>query len=329
MFDQSGELLAALASANRRPRVTVIHNPTSGSWNARRLHRFLKPLAADGMSIDIRRTRRCGDGEPLAAAISPQDTDVLAIAGGDGTIDEVVNGLAVASLPVAILPLGTANVLAAELGISARSSRLARCVLEGSTTEVYLPRANGRRFTMMVGVGFDAHVVAGVNCRLKHSLGKAAYVLAFARTVWRFPYRCYDVIVDGHAYRAASVVIANGHFYGGRFSCAPDARLDEPDLHVCLFLRTGRWSTLRYAISLLLGSLPRRQDVEIVRGRTIEVRGETGEPVQCDGDAAATLPLMVSATTERLRFVAPKRVLEDQRPATVMPSMRTGGESMP
>jgi YegS/Rv2252/BmrU family lipid kinase len=329
MFDQSGELLAALASADRRPRITVIHNPTSGSWNARRLHRFLKPLAADGLSIDIRRTRRCGDGEALAAAVSAQDTDVLAIAGGDGTIDEVVNGLAVASLPVAILPLGTANVLAAELGISARSSRLARRVLEGSTTEVYLPRANGRRFTMMVGVGFDAHVVAGVNCRLKHFLGKAAYVLAFASTVWKFPYRCYDVIVDGHAYRAASVVIANGHFYGGRFSCAPDARLDEPDLHVCLFLRTGRWSTLRYGLSLLLGRLHRRQDVDIVRGRTIEVRGETGEPVQCDGDAAAALPLMVSATTERLRFVTPKRVLKDQRPATVMPSMRTVGESMP
>jgi YegS/Rv2252/BmrU family lipid kinase len=329
MFDQRRELLAALASEDRRPRVVMIHNPTSGSWNARRLHRFLKPLAADGMSIDIRRTRRCGDGEALAAAVSPQDTDVLAIAGGDGTIDEVVNGLAVASLPVAILPLGTANVLAAELGISARSSRLARCFLEGSTTEVYLPRANGRRFTMMAGVGFDAHVVAGVNSRLKHILGKAAYVLAFARTVWKFPYRCYEVVVDGRAYRAASVVIANGHFYGGRFSCAPDARLDEPDLHVCLFLRNGRWSTLRYGLSLLLGRLHRRQDVEIVRGRTIEVRGETGEPVQCDGDAAAALPLMVSATTERLRFVTPKRVRKDQRPATVMPSMRTVGESTP
>jgi diacylglycerol kinase (ATP) len=330
MFDQSREHLAALAAADDRPRITVIHNPASGSWNARRLHGFVKSLVAGGMSIDIRRTRKRRDGEALAAAIAPQDADVLVIAGGDGTINEVVNGLATISLPVAILPLGTANVLAAELGISARSSRLARCILEGRTSEVCLPRANGRLFTMMVGVGFDAHVVANVNCRLKHLLGKTAYVLAFARTVWTFPYRCYEVIVDGQAYRAASVVIANGHFYAGRFTCAPDARLYEPDLHVCLFLRTGRWSTLRYGLSLLLGSLHRRQDVKIVRGRTIEVRGEPGEPVQCDGDLATTLPLTVSATGEKLRFLTRRfPVCRDQRPATVIPSRRTVGESTP
>jgi YegS/Rv2252/BmrU family lipid kinase len=305
MLDESRGHLAALAAAHDRPRITMIHNPTSGSWNARRLHRFVESLAAEGMSIDIRRTRKRGDGKALAAAIAPGDADVLVIAGGDGTINEVVNGLTAISLPVAILPLGTANVLAAELGISARSSRLARSILEGRTSEVCLSRANGRLFTMMVGVGFDAHVVAGVNCRLKHILGKTAYILAFARTVWKFPYRRYEVIVDGRAYRAASVVIANGHFYAGRFTCAPGARLHEPDLHVCLFLRTGRWSTLRYAISLLLGTLHRRRDIEIVRGRTIEVHGEPGEPVQCDGDAATTLPLTVDATGEKLRFLTP------------------------
>ncbi len=329
MFDQSREHLAALA-ADDRPRIMLIHNPTSGSWNARRLHRFVESSAAEGMSIDIRRTRKCGDAKALAEAIATRDAEVLVIAGGDGTINEVVNGLPAVSLPVAVLPLGTANVLAAELGISARSFRLARCILEGSTTEVYLPRANGRRFTMMAGVGFDAHVVAGVNCRLKQFLGKMAYIVAFARMVRKFPHRCYEVIVDGRAYRAASVVIANGHYYAGRFTCAPDARLDEPDLHVCLFLRTGRWSTLRYALSLLLGSLHRRQDVKIVRGRTVEVRGEPGEPVQCDGDLATTLPLTVSATGEKLRFLTRRfPVCRDQRPATVIPSRRTVGESTP
>ncbi len=257
------------------------------------------------------------------------DADVIVIAGGDGTINEVVNGLSLLSLPVAVLPLGTANVLAAELGLSARSSRLAHCVCEDATTEVYLPRANGRRFTMMVGVGFDAHVVAGVNCRLKRFLGRMAYIVAFARMVRKFSYRCYEVTVDGRTYRAASVIIANGHYYAGRFSCAPEARLDDPDLHVCLFLRTGRWSTLRYGLSLLLGSLHRRGDVMILRGRSVEVRGKPGEPVQCDGDIATILPLSVRATGEKLRFLTPAIPRRNQRPATVMPSTRTVGESTP
>ena len=329
MFDQSREHLSTPDAAIGRRRVLLIHNPTSGSRNARRLHRMMRSPPADGISIDIRQTRKCGDAKALAAEIAPGDADVVAIAGGDGTINEVVNGLSLLSLPVAVLPLGTANVLAAELGLSARSSRLARCIREGATTDVYLPRANGRRFTMMVGVGFDAHVVAGVSCRLKRLLGRMAYVSAFSKTLWKFPYRCYEVIVDGRAYRAASVIIANGHYYAGRFTCAPDARLDDPDLHVCLFLRTGRWSTLRYGLSLLLRGLHRRSDVMILRGRSVEVRGQPGEPVQCDGDLATTLPLTVNATGEKLRFLTPAIPRSDQRPATVMPSIRTVGESTP
>jgi diacylglycerol kinase family enzyme len=238
--------------------------------------------------------------------------------------------LAAGSLPVALLPLGTANVLAGELGIPARPSRLARCIREGATTDVYLPRANGRRFTMMVGVGFDAHVVADVSCRLKHLFGRTAYLLAIAKMFRKFPYRFYEVIVDGKAYRAASAVIANSHYYAGRLTCAPDARLDDPDLHVCLFLRSGRWSTLRYGLSLLLGRLHRRSDVMIVRGRTVEVRGHPGEPVQCDGDIATILPLTVNATEEKLRFLTFRLpAYGNQRPATVIPSMRTVGESTP
>ena len=330
MFDQSREHLSAPGAPRGRPRVLLIHNPTSGSWNARRLDRFLKPLAEDGTSIDVRRTRKCGDARALAAEVAPRDADVVAIAGGDGTVNEVVNGLAAGTPPIAVLPLGTANVLAAELGIPARPSRLARCIREGATIDVYLPRANGRRFTMMVGVGFDAHVVADVSCRLKHLLGRTAYIVAVARMFRKFPYRYYEVIVDGKAHRAASAVIANGRYYAGRFTCAPDARLDDPDLHVCLFLRTGRWSTLRYGLSLLLGRLHRRRDIMILRGRTVEVRGAPGEPVQCDGDGVTTLPLTVRATEEKLRFLTRRYpACENQRPATVIPSMRTVGESTP
>jgi diacylglycerol kinase (ATP) len=330
MSDRSPEDPSASRGPRGRPRVLLIHNPTSGSWNARRLDRFLKPLTAGGTSIDVRRTRKGGDARALAAEIAPRDAGVVAVAGGDGTINEVVNGLAAVTLPVAVLPLGTANVLAAELGIPARPSRLARCIREGATTDVYLPRANGRRFTMMVGVGFDAHVVADVSCRLKHLFGRTAYLLAVAKMFRKFPYRFYEVIIDGRAYRAASAVIANGHYYAGRLTCAPDARLDDPDLHVCLFLRSGRWSTLRYGLSLLLGRLHRRSDVMILRGRTVEVRGHPGEPVQCDGDLTTTLPLTVNATEEKLRFLTFRLpACGNQRPATVIPSMRTVGESTP
>jgi len=301
MFDQSAASLAALAPVASR--IELIHNPTSGSRNRGRMRRFAVALAGIGLRVAVRQTRCAGDAEVLAASLHAGGDGLLCIAGGDGTINEAINGLAAPMPTVALLPLGTANVLAAELGLPSDPARLAAVVARGVTRSVHLPLANGRRFTMMVGVGFDAHVVAAVDGRRKRALGKLAYVEAFARTLWRHRERRYVVEIDGVRHEAGSVVVANGHFYGGRFTCAPDARLDEPELHVCLFRSAGRRAVLGCGLSLVLGRLHRRRDVTIVRGREVSVFGRPGEPVQCDGDVVTTLPLAIRATGETLRFI--------------------------
>ena len=303
MFDQSTALPESLAAARAYNRLSVIHNPASGLRNRQRLTRFLQELTAHGMRVAHHQTAERGHAAALAECVSSLDSDVLVIGGGDGTINEVINGAIDRALPIALLPLGTANVLAAELDLPRDPGRLAQAIADGKTSEVFLPAANGRRFTMMVGAGFDAHVVATVNRRFKRLLGRLAYVAAFCRALFRFPYRRYEVVVDGTAYEAASVIVANGRCYGGRFTCAPEARVDEPDLHVCLFLRSGPWSAVRYGVALLLGVLHRRRDVLMVRGSHVEIRGAPGEPAQCDGDLALTLPLCIEAGLETLRFI--------------------------
>ena len=307
MLDQCAPALATLSAV--RPRVTVIHNPASGWRNGWRLRRFVETAVARGLCVVVRTTGRAGDAEAMAATVAADDaTDVLVVAGGDGTINEVINGLAGAASPppLAILPLGTANVLAVEIGASGTAHRLVEDIVRGAANvRMCVAEANGRRFAMMAGTGFDAHVVAAVDPRLKRLAGKAAYVFAFAQTLLRFGRRHYRVTVDGTAHEAASVVIANGHYYGGRFTCAPEARLATPELHVCLFLRGGRWSALRYGIALLVGMLHRRADVRIVRGRHVRVEAAGCEPVQCDGDVATALPLEVRTTGETVQLIAP------------------------
>jgi diacylglycerol kinase family enzyme len=152
----------------------------------------------------------------------------------------------------------------------------------------------------MAGVGFDAHVVANVSLRLKRRLGKGAYVLESLRQLFRFGFPGYRVTVDGRTFEAASVIVAKGHYYAGRFVCAPDARIDLPELHVCLFERNGRWNALRYALALALGRLPRLPDVRIVRGRSISITGPQGDPVQGDGDIIATLPVQIGLASRQL-----------------------------
>lgn len=286
-----------------RRRVLVICNPTAGTMSARRLARVIKSLSALGAMVTVRRTTAAGDAQTFAAEASPSCCDVVVAAGGDGTINEVVNGLAGKDLPLALLPLGTANVLAAEIDLPRRSRDLARMAMTGPCRPVCLGIGNGRRFVMMAGVGFDAHLVARINPNIKRLFGKVTYVVEGLLGMFRFPRRCYTVTVDGVPYQAASVVIANGRYYGGRFTCARDACLTDDTLEVCLFTSTGPVSVLRYGWALLRGRLHLRRDFIIVRGRQVMITGSGAEPVQFDGDIGAHLPLTVETAARTLLLV--------------------------
>ena len=281
--------------------VLVIFNPAAGRRRARRIAAALHGLRAAGIGFLLRRTEGRGDAEHLARAAGPEATVV--VAGGDGTANEATNGLlAGGGGRLALIPLGTANVLAAELGIEGAAGGIA--ALEAGRILGYRPGlANGSGFLMMAGVGFDAHVVAGISPRTKRLLGKGAYVLEMLRQLQRFPFPSYRVTVDGVVRQAASVVVARGHFYAGRFVLAPEARLDRASLHVCLFRRAGRLAVLRYAIALGLGRISRGPGLEILIGRQILIEGPVGDPVQGDGDIIAKLPVLITLSPTAIELV--------------------------
>jgi YegS/Rv2252/BmrU family lipid kinase len=255
--------------------------------------------------VRLEPTKKRGDAEALARGARDSEADRLVVAGGDGTINEALNGLEGPTPPLAIVPLGTANVLAHELGLGRRAASVAAAIAEGRPRDVTLGLVNGRRFSMMAGVGFDAHVVRDVDSKLKRAIGKGAYALETLRQLLVFAPRFYDVTIDGAAHRAASVIVCNGHYYGGKFVAAPAARLDAPDFQVVLFGRAGRWATLRYAAALALGRLSKLQDVTILPARTVEIAGPTGEPVQADGDIVAHLPARFEAMPDAAILVGP------------------------
>ncbi len=286
-------------------RILVIHNPTAGRRREARFGRVLNALVAEGCLVEVLRTASRGDAEAFAHQARVGDWDVVAVAGGDGTINEVLNGLGDDAPPLAIVPLGTASVAACEIGMPRRPADIARVIARGPVAEVFVGTANGRRFIAMAGVGFDARVVAAVDLRLKRWIGRAAYVVAVLRELGRRPGDAYTVTVDGRSRSAAAVVLAKGRFYGGRFSCAPEARLDDPRLHVCLFEQSGRAAAVRYMAGLLLGTLPRMKGIAIIPATRVIIAGRDGEPVQGDGDIIARLPLEAGIAPGRVRVVIP------------------------
>jgi diacylglycerol kinase (ATP) len=289
-------------------RVLVIYNPAAGQWRRWRLRSTLAALKGLGCTITLFATGKPGDAEERAATLSAKDFDVVVAAGGDGTINEVANGMAAAGgtlPPLAIIPLGTANVLAQEIGLRGNPRAVARAIAHGSQMRVHLGRANGRYFLMMAGVGFDAHVVANVDLALKRRTGKVAYVVETLVQGLRYGFPPCHVTLDGKRHKARSVVVCNGRHYGGPFVAAPKASLTDPAFEVCLLKRGGWRHVIRYGIALVLGRLSSLPDVEILTAKTLTIDGEPGLPVQGDGDIVAHLPVSISVAERTLELVMP------------------------
>jgi YegS/Rv2252/BmrU family lipid kinase len=271
-------------------RALVIRNPAAGSRDTRAFRRLVEGLRATGIAATVRETAAAGDAEEMARDGRGGAWDVVVAAGGDGTVNEVVNGLGEEGPPLAVFPAGTANVLAAEMGLPCDAAAFAAAISAWTPRPAWLAEINGRRFVTMASIGFDAEVVAGVGSLSKGMLGKGAYVLsACRRLLLRRPGR-FALTIDGAPFEAAGAVMAKSHFYGGRFVAAPEARITAPMLHVVLLADGRRRDILRQMAALACGRLHLLPGVTIVAGREVTIAGAAA-PVQVDGDIRATVPL--------------------------------------
>ena len=316
-----------MSSGGPARRCLVIYNPTAGRRRRRKLEAALAVLRTRDIAVDLADTTGSGDAETMARDIE-DGVSMVVVAGGDGTIKGAVDGLMERAAagrsvpPLGVLPLGTANVLAAELGLPSDPVDAAAVLADGATADIHLGRADGRCFLIMAGVGFDAAVVARINPAMKRVLGKAAYVFESLRELLRPQGRRYRVVLAGEEIDVAAVVLANGHYYGGRFVLAPSASLTAPELQVCLFLQSGRLSIVRYFVAIALslpgrwgsgshgvaatlGLLPRPEDYRVVLATEVSVTGPPGAPVQGDGDIIGSLPMTAGMAPGTLRVIVP------------------------
>jgi YegS/Rv2252/BmrU family lipid kinase len=286
-------------------RILVVFNPAAGRNRRAKLNRVLNALKTQAEIVAVTETNAPGHAEFIARNADEGRIDLIAAAGGDGTINEIVNGLRGKDIALGLIPLGTANVLADEIGLRRGARAVARTLASGPLRAIHVGEANGRRFTMMAGAGFDADVVDAVSLPLKKKLGPLAYVWQTAKQAFTDSFAGCEVVVDGTSHRTTSAVICNGRHYGGPFVAAPQATVTDDLLHVILLKGRGWLSVLRYSAALLAGHLHRLNDVEIIAGRKISVAAQGARPVQADGDIITALPLQVGIDPERVRLAFP------------------------
>ena len=287
-------------------KVLIVANPTAGGYRTDLLEQVREGLAAAGFDAVLHLTTHAGEIGEICK--SPDfDASLLVIAGGDGSVNDALAGLQDNPLPptLAVIPFGTANVLALELKLPKRAEDIVRMIVAGRTTPLHSGTANGHPFVLMASSGFDAEVVHGLPLSLKRRWGKLAYVMTALRLLrGRSPVQlCAEL--NGETVEGKLVVVTNGRFYGGPFCVAPEASVSRPGLYLLVLERDDPLSILRFAFGLVTNRLSRTKGVRVMACDTLTLSSATPSAVQIDGDPFGTTPAEISACREALEIIVP------------------------
>jgi len=285
----------------------VIANPKAGGTSARRLSRALEALRTLGHAPVLWHTRESGHARILAAQAAREGAAVVVAAGGDGTIAEVAAGLLDGSSTpgparpaLGLLPLGTVNVLARDIGLRPGAPEVAARVLHAGHRRCLRPgRVNGRPFVAMASVGIDSHIVRWVDGGLKKRAGVLAYIWALLCAVPGYRYPPVTAILDKpdggqETLVGALVLVTRTRYYGGSLSVVPDAGIGDDVLHVVVLAPGGALALAQHGLALLAGRLPRQSGVTMRTALRVALSAGESLPVQADGDLAGTLPAVMT-----------------------------------
>jgi diacylglycerol kinase (ATP) len=282
-----------------RPVVQLFLNPGSGSYSAGRIDALRRALEARGAIV---LKTYCSSRQPLIDA----SADHLCIAGGDGTVREIVGAVATSggAPMLSIYPMGTINLLAREARYSPDPQRFAAQLLAEAPARSFYPVAIGDGlFFVCASVGPDSAAVARVSVRLKRLIGRLAYVVAFSRVLVAWPRAQIRIEVADSLLLCEAFYVAKGRYFAGPWSFAPQAALDQPILHLVAFARMRRRDFFGFLWALL-----RRRPVEQLDGvshiRCSRLTASCDMPlaVQADGDIAARLPVEIRLRETPLKF---------------------------
>ena len=291
---------------NKSPKILVILNPAARGERAKTLR---DKIASLSQHVIVRSTGSPGDAGALATRAVAQGYDTIVAAGGDGTINEVVNGIAGTQTHFGILPVGTMNVFATELGIPQNNLAKAWQVIEdGFIRKVDLPRANQEYFVQLAGVGLDAEVVRHTTPDSKKALGPMSYLLTLAQVAARQPPKIRIEPVDGAPREGSFVLVGNGRFYGGPFVLFKNARLDDGLLDVLVFQNQSHWDLIRYFQAIVFGNHPTLPDVDYFQSRGLRLTSREEVPVEIDGELTGTLPYEFGFSIGKLNVLVPGKL---------------------
>ena len=278
--------------------VQVFSNPKSGSYDPARLAKLIDCLQTGGAAVSEHHSE---NGPPCIAP----DTTHICVSGGDGTVRHVAMAMldSGADVPLAIHPAGTVNLLARESGFPLDPGRLSERILQADAIHHHYPvQVDDTLFFACASAGPDSYAVAGLSPRLKRWIGRLAYAVSFARVLANWPRPKITLRFPDRELQCEAFFVAKGRYYAGPWSFAPDARIDEPVMHVVSLTRARRRDFALFAWDMLRRRDPsKRAGVTCTVTDRVDIRCDTPVPLQADGDIIGELPTRLAVSSKPVR----------------------------
>lgn len=288
----------------------VILNPIAGQWQlGSAKDKIANEFKKHNIYCDIKETKCSGDGIDLAKDAVKSGYGIVVAAGGDGTVNEVANGIVESDASMGILPLGSVNVLARELKIPLDLRGAVTCIAENKTRKIDLGIANNRYFTLMAGFGFDAEVVSTVLQPIKDMIGTSAYI--FKGLEMLTTYNATDVTLEmpeqTYTSKAFLIMVANASTYTYRLKITPYAAVDDGLLDICIFERStmDKLGFARQITDLFMDRHLEHDEVKYFRTTSVKVISSPDVAVQLDGDCFGTTPVDIRIAPGILPVIVP------------------------
>jgi diacylglycerol kinase family enzyme len=321
----------------------LIYNPRGGQVVVRReLDNVVALLSRYGWSVALRETSKPLEATELARHAVHRGAKVVIAAGGDGTVNEVANGLVNTDVALGVLPMGTTNSWALQMGIPALNPMLpgtkvvkliadleeriarplpanyyrkvlldaARVLVEGRTVVVDVGELSGRHFLMWAGIGLDAAITGSISLKEKRALGSWAYVFTAIESGYRYSSTDVWLTLDGEVVKTSTplIVVSNIQLYGGVMSIGAKACVNDAKLDVCVFKGDGFFTFVQHAMNVLSHRHLQDPKIEYYQCSEIVIESACSLPVHVDGEPFTKTPVAIHTVHSSLKVIVPKIV---------------------
>ena len=282
-------------------KIAIIYNPNARSAKIKKLLKIKERLSLKS-SVTIYDTQKPGDATSIAKR-ECKNFDIIVAAGGDGTINEVINGIDV-NTKLGIIPLGTANILAIEAGIKNDVKSICKLIEKGNTKKIYISNINDKKFFLMAGIGYDGDIVHKMKPSLKKIFGKAMF--GFLGLLEFFKLKKYNIKVETESETAFGnwVLVTNSKHYAGPYKITKSTSIFNDSIVCYVFNDLSRLGFLYYIFLIIFyGDLSRSKKVTKIISKNIKISSKEKINVQCDGEKYGNLPIEINFSSESVNLL--------------------------